>query len=188
MTSDEGADVTVILEAIESGETDAANRLFELVYEELRTLAAKQMRRERISVTLQSTALVHEAWIKLLGNRGETNWRSRGYFFAAASRAMRQVLVDAARNRMREKRGGISEKLEFREDDWVSREDEDVVALHEALVDFEELDAVKAELVNLRYFGGFTNKQAAEHLGISTATAERYWTFARAWLRARLEA
>ena len=180
-------DVTVLLEQVDSGNRDAADHLFAVVYDELRQLAASQMRAESSSHTLQSTALVHEAWLKLIGSRERSEWKNRGHFFAAASQAMRRILVDAARARQRQKRGGTAQQQQLRDDDLIAKTDDDLLALNEALEQLEQQDRVKAELVNLRYFGGFTNKQAAEQLGISTATAERHWTFARAWLRSRMQ-
>ena len=179
--------LTLLLDQVDSGDHTAADQLFSLVYEELRQLAASQMRSESSNHTLQSTALVHEAWIKLVGNRQTSEWKNRGHFFAAASQAMRRILVDAARTRQRDKRGGLSQQHELREGDLITKLDEDLIALNEALEQLQQEDSAKAELVDLRYFGGFTNKQAAEQLGISTATAERHWTFARAWLRTRLD-
>ncbi|MEO1618013.1 MAG: sigma-70 family RNA polymerase sigma factor [Planctomycetota bacterium] len=179
-------DVTILLAQIESGDREASDRLFSLVYDELRELATAQMRQESVSHTLQSTALVHEAWLKLIGNRNSSDWKNRGHFFAAASQAMRRILVDAARTRQRKKRGGDLRRQELFADDLETQSDEELLALNEALEQLQQEDSIKAELVNLRYFGGFTNKQAAAQLGISTATAERYWTFARAWLRSRM--
>lgn len=179
--------VTLLLEQVSSGDRNAANQLFDLVYDQMKKLATSQMKKESINHTLQSTALVHEAWIKMIGSRAEPAWNNRGHFFAAAAQAMRRILVDAARERQRQKRGGKNQGFELREDQFSIRQDDDLLALDEALDQLKAKDPVKAELVNMRYFGGFTNKQAAEQLGISTATAERYWVFARAWLRSRVE-
>ncbi len=178
--------VTLLLQKIEDGETDAANELFEVVYGQLKKMAHKQMVRENRSHTLQSTALVHEAWLKLIGGRSSPAWKNRGHFFAAASQAMRRILVDAARSRLRKKRGGDNHGFEIREDDIVSNDDTELISLDEALDLLKEHDSVKADLVTMRFFGGFTNKQAAAQLGISTATADRYWTYAKAWLRNRM--
>ncbi|MEM7473989.1 MAG: sigma-70 family RNA polymerase sigma factor [Planctomycetota bacterium] len=182
------ANVTQLLEQIESGDAAARDHLFSLVYDELRKIASNQMRHESPGITMQSTDLVHESWIKLLGNRRSLAWKNRGHFFAAASQAMRRILVDAARSRQRDKRGGNLQRHEIRDDDVAFKADEELIALHEALEMLQQVDPLKAQLVNLRYFGGFTTKQAAEQLNVSVATAERYWTFARAWLRAKMSA
>jgi RNA polymerase sigma factor (TIGR02999 family) len=179
--------ITRLLEQIGAGDRVAADQLFSLVYEEMKKLASHQMKRESTSHTLQSTALVHEAWIKMVGSRSEPVWNNRGHFFAAAAQAMRRILVDAARARQRKKRGEKNRGFEIRDEDVSIRQDHDLLALDEALDELKEKDPVKAELVNMRYFGGFTNNQAAQQLGISTATAERYWVYARAWLRSRVE-
>lgn len=179
--------ITQLLESAVSGDRKAANELFSVVYEELRRIAGDQMRRESSGHTLQSTALVHEVWIRLLGRDNDLNWKDRGHFFAAAAMAMRRILVDAARARKRKKRGGGQVKHPLRDDDLVTTQDDELLALDEALDLFRSEDETKAKLVELRYFAGFTNAQAAEQLGISTATAERYWTFSRAWLRAKME-
>ena len=176
-------DVTVLLESIESGDGSAGEQLFQIVYGQLRDIACRHMRHENSDHTLQATALVHEAWIKLVGSSSSPAWKNRGHFFATASRAMRRILVDAARSRQRQKRGGKNASFEIREEDAVSEQDQELIALDEALEMLKDHDSVKAELVTMRFFGGFTNKQAAEQLGISTATADRYWTYARAWLR-----
>lgn len=178
-------DVTRLLENIGAGDRHSQNELFTIVYEQLRILADRQMQQESPEHTLQPTALVHEVWLKLLGGRGREpgHWNDRTHFFAAAAQAMRQILVDAARTRKRLKRGGDNAKVELREDDLLTRQDEDLIALDEALALLREKDPAKAMLVDLRYFAGLTNAQAADHLEISTATAERYWAFARAWLR-----
>ena len=150
-------------------------------------MANAQMLGEAKGNTLQSTALVHEVWIKLVGKQKGIHWNNRGHFFSAAAQAMRRILVDAARTRKRLKRGGNMQKVELHDYDLMIEEDEELLALDEALNMLEKEDAKKATLVNLRYFGGFTNMQAAEQLGISTATADRYWTFAKAWLRSKME-
>ena len=179
--------ITQMLDAAAAGEPDAANELFGLVYDELRQLAGHQMKQESISHTLQSTALVHEVWIKLVGDRNDQSWQNRSHFFAAAAQAMRRILVDAARARKRIKRGGGKAKLEIRDDDLVSLQDEELIALDEALELLQADDDIKARLVDLRFFAGFTNAQASEQLGLSTATGERYWAFAKAWLRNKIE-
>lgn len=179
-------DFTRLLDAVSAGDRDAANRLFAVVYDELKRMAGRRMRLED-NHTMQSTALVHEVWLKLIGDRQELVWSSRGHFFATAALAMRRILVDAARTRKRLKRGGDAARFEIREDDLITRKDDDLIALDEALELLRKEHEVKAELVCLRYFAGLTNEQAAEQLGISTATAARYWAFARAWLRSRIE-
>lgn len=179
--------VTLLLDQVADGDRKAADELFALVYSELRALAGGKMMGESSDHTLQSTALVHEVWLKLVGSQESPEWKNRGHFFAAASQAMRRILVDAARTRRRTKRGSGARKHELQDNDLICKEDEELLALDDALQLLHEQDSVKAELVNLRYFGGFTNAQAAEQLQISTATAERYWAFARAWLRTKLE-
>ena len=184
---DTNRDVTLLLDAIAGGELEAADQLFAVVYDELRQMANSQMNSEAKDNTLQSTALVHEVWIKLIGKQDGIQWNNRRHFFAAAAQAMRRILVDAARTRKRIKRGGGMQKLELQEHDLTFEQDEELLALDEALKLFHEEDETKATLVNLRYFAGFTNAQAAEQLGISTATAERYWMYAKAWLRSKME-
>ena len=184
--SDEKSSITLLLEQVNLGEAGAADRLFEVVYEELKQLAGRQMQAENAAHTLQSTALVHEAWIKLVGTQMSPHWKNRGHFFVAASTAMRRILVDAARTRHRKKRGGKNVGVEINESHQLIQRDGELLALDEALDQFREQDPVKAELVCMRFFGGFTMKQIAEHLGLSLATAERHWTFARAWLRKQL--
>ncbi len=181
-----GCDITLLLEQVASGDEVAANELVSVVYSELRRIAASQMRLENPGITIQSTALVHEVWLKLIGNSNGPEWNSRSHFFSAAARAMRRVLVDAARTRKRIKRGGDLQRVELNDQLHGSSRDEELLALDEALelLAFEE--PKKATLVELRYFGGFTNVQAAEQLGVSVATAERYWAYARAWLRSKM--
>lgn len=178
--------ITLLLEAAAAGDRDATNKLFATVYNELKRMAAVQMSSEA-NGTLQSTALVHEVWIKLVGKKDEVHWNNRGHFFAAAAQAMRRILVDAARARKRVKRGGGMQKVEIQVHDLTIEQDDQLLALDEALRLLRAEDEKKATLVNLRYFAGFTNAQAAEQLGISTATAERHWTYAKAWLRSKME-
>jgi RNA polymerase sigma factor (TIGR02999 family) len=178
--------LTLLMQAAASGDRTAANDLFSLVYDELRRLAGGQMKLESRQ-TLQSTALVHEVWLKLIGNQAAPEWKSRTHFFSAAAQAMRRILVDAARTRKRIKRGGDNQQFEIRDDDLISDNDEELLALDEALELLRAHDPVKADLVSLRFFAGLTNKQAAEQLDISTATAERYWAYSKAWLRARMD-
>ncbi|MEZ6095789.1 MAG: ECF-type sigma factor [Pirellulaceae bacterium] len=176
-----------LLEKARLGDAAASIELFEQVYGQLKILAQIHLRKERWNHTLQSTALVHEVWIKLVGTQSKLDWKSCGHFFAASSEAMRRILVDSARARLRLKRGEGKPVLEFSESEPSVSEDTELVALNDALSQLRELDPLKANVVTMRFFGGYTNKQTAEHLGISTATAERHWTFARAWLKNQLE-
>ena len=175
-------DVTRILNAIEQGDEKAADRLLPLVYEELRRLAAHKMSHESPGQTLQATALVHEAYIRLVGEEAQ-NWGSSTHFFSAAAEAMRRILVDNARRKQRLKRGGGRQKLGL-EDAEITIEgySDDLIALDEALAKLASADKVKADLVKLRYFAGLTLGQTANILGLSQTTAKRHWTYARAWL------
>lgn len=178
------SDVTRILNAIEQGDTGAADKLLPLVYEELRCLAAQKMSHELSGQTLQATALVHEAYIRLVGDEAQ-DWRSRGHFFAAAAEAMRRILVENARRKQALKRGGGLKRLDLSKAAAKRDRDtpvDDLIALDEALERLSEKTKIKADLVKLRYFAGMTIEQTAKVLGISTATAKRYWTYARAWL------
>jgi RNA polymerase sigma factor (TIGR02999 family) len=176
------SDVTRVLNAIEQGDVKAADVLLPLVYEELRRLAAQKMTQERPGQTLQATALVHEAYIRLVGSEAQ-NWKGRTHFFAAAAEAMRRILIDNARRKQRLKRGGDREKLDLEDADIaIETPLEDVIALDEALEKLALEDVKKAALVKLRYFAGLTIQEAAKMLDISTATADRYWFYARAWL------
>jgi RNA polymerase sigma factor (TIGR02999 family) len=176
------SDVTQILGEIESGDPHAAARLFALVYDELRQLAAGQMAREKPGQTLTATALVHEAYLRLVGNQMFAN---RRHFFASAAEAMRRILIDNARRKQAQKRGGDHHRQTL-EDRPAPTRDEELLALDEALSRFAQQEPIKARLVELRYFAGLTNDQAAEVLGISPTTADRYWVYARAWLRAEV--
>jgi RNA polymerase sigma factor (TIGR02999 family) len=177
------SEVTHILSAIEQGDPSAADQLLPLVYEELRRLAAQRLAHEQPGQTLDATALVHEAYLRLVDTDEAQHWNSRGHFFAAAAEAMRRILVDRARRRRSRKRGGGIKRQDLDNVRPAAREpDADLLAIDEALGRFAEMDPVKAELVKLRYFGGCTSEQAAQLLGISPATAERYWAYARAWL------
>jgi RNA polymerase sigma factor (TIGR02999 family) len=176
-------DVTQILNAIEHGDPHAAHQLLPLVYDELRRLAAQKLRSEAPGQTLQPTALVHEAYLRLVGTGHEQRWDSRGHFFAAAAEAMRRILVETVRRKRSLKRGGGRPREEFDEVQLAAPEPvEDLLALDEALEKLAARDPVKAELVKLRYFAGMTIEEAAAALGISTATAKRYWTYTRTWL------
>lgn len=179
--------ITLLLDQAAGGDRSASDELFGVVYDELRRLASGQLRSEADNQTLQSTALVHEVWLKLIGNQSPISWNNRSHFFAAAAQAMRRILVDSARARKRIKRGGGNVKFELREDDLIFQRDDDLLALDEALELLRVEDEQKVNLVCLRYFAGFTNAEAAEQLGISTATAERYWAYSKAWLRKKIE-
>jgi RNA polymerase sigma factor (TIGR02999 family) len=174
------SNVTETLKAIEQGDPHAASQLLPLVYNELRQLAAAQMAHEKPGQTLDATALVHEAYLRLVG---EQQFANRRHFFAAAAEAMRRILVDQARRRRSQKRGGGLRRQDANAIILAAPEPvEDVLALDEALEKLERQDRQKAELVNLRYFAGMTIEEAAQALGISPATAKRYWTYTRAWL------
>jgi len=188
------SDDTRIRSQIEYGDPSAAEKLLPLVYEELRKLAAAKLAHEKPGQTLSATALVHEAYLRLAGGEGGGNgrhepvqWESRGHFFAAAAEAMRRILVDSVRRRNALKRGGSSERVEL-PDLAASAEDQtiDLVALDNALRELESQDPDKAQLVKLRFFAGCSLEESAEHLGISRATAQRRWAYARAWLYGRL--
>lgn len=181
------ADVTQILNAIEQGDPQAAQQLLPVVYEELRKLAAARLAQEKPGQTLQATALVHEAYIRLLSSSQERSWNSRGHFFGAAAEAMRRIIVEQARHRGRQKRGGQRQRVDL--DSACSVQEPpslDLLALDEALDKLAATDPVKANLVKLRFFAGLTMPQAADALGISLATVERHWTFAKAWLYSEL--
>jgi RNA polymerase sigma factor (TIGR02999 family) len=176
------ARLTVILDAIERGDNGAADRLLPEVYQELRVLAAQRLSQERPGQTLQPTALVHEAYLRLVGSES-CSWRGRGHFFAAAAEAMRRILVERARKKRRLKRGGSHQRVELDGNDPAGEQPPEILlALDEALGKFAREDPVKAELVKLRYFAGLTIPEAAKALDISKATADRYWSYARAWL------
>jgi RNA polymerase sigma factor (TIGR02999 family) len=177
------SDVTQILNAIEEGDPHAAEQLLPLVYEELRKLAAQKMAQEKPGQTLQATALVHEAYLRLVGGDAAPRWDSRGHFFAAAAEAMRRILVEQARRKGRLKRGRGQQRVDFADVELsIQQPGDDLLALDEALTTFAQQHPEKAQVVKLRYFAGFTIAQAAQALGISPTTADRYWTFARAWL------
>jgi len=180
------SEVTRVLNAIEEGNLEATEELLPLVYDELRLMAAQRLSRERPGHTLQATALVHEAYLRLVDS-GDRGWKSRSYFFGAAAEAMRRILVEHARRRKRVKRGGGRARAEFLNSDLVTdRGSDELLALDEALTELADANPTKAELVKLRYFAGLTIEQAAEALGISSATAKRQWTHARVWLYRRI--
>ena len=176
------SDVTRILTAIEQGDHQAADKLLPLVYEELRKLAASRMANEAAGQTLQPTALVHEAWLRLVGKEN-TKFANRAHFFAAAAEAMRRILIDNARRKKALRHGGGQQRLDIQEVEIAATtNDDELLAIDEALEKFFKHDPQKAELVKLRYFAGLTIEEAAAALGISRATAKRHWIFARAWL------
>ena len=180
-------EVTRILSAIEQGDAHAGERLLPLVYDELRKLAAQRLEQEKPGQTLQATALVHEAYLRLVGEGQGQCWNSRGHFFGAAAEAMRRILIDAARRKRRPKHGGDRQRLPLEELSLpVDDEAEDLLALDDALIRLARQEPVKAELVKLRYFAGLSLEAAAACLDISPATAKRYWAVARAWLYANL--
>jgi RNA polymerase sigma factor (TIGR02999 family) len=185
-------EVTRILSAIEQGDPHAAEQLLPLVYDELRKLAAQKLAQEKPGQTLQATALVHEAYIRLVASGDasaprEQPWNSRGHFFAAAAEAMRRILIESARGKARAKRGGDWQRVDFEELDVATAVSPDqLVELDDALVRLATVDHLAGELVKLRYFAGLALDQAAAALGISTATAYRHWAYARAWLRSEL--
>src|SRR5262245_24643526 len=176
-------DVTRILSAIERGDSSAAAELLPLVYDELRKLAAQKLAQEKPGQTLQATALVHEAYIRLVGRDDAERWDNRGHFFAAAAEAMRRILVENARRKGAHKRGGGLVRHDVDDVELATPElGEQLLALDEALGHLEAKDPVKAQLVKLRHFAGLTIEEAAQVLGISVTTANRYWAYARAWL------
>jgi len=178
------SDFTVLLQEIEPGDLQSANRLLPLVYDELRRLAAVKMAREHPGQTLQATALVHEAWLRLGGDQ-QVAWRNRTHFYAAAAEAMRRILIDNARRKNALRHGGQAERVDFDLDSLelaAGMDDGQLLALHEALDGLAAHDAVKAELVKLRFFAGLTLVEAAKVLDVSEPTAKRYWAYARAWL------
>ncbi len=176
------SDVTRILVAIEQGDAKATDELLPLVYEELRRLASRKMSREKPGQTLQATALVHEAYIRLVGSENQ-QWIGRTHFFAAAAEAMRRILIENARRKQRQKHGGGQHRVGLDDADIAIEEPStNLIALDEALTKLAEEDKTVADLVKLRYFAGLTLSQAAEIIGVSRRTADRYWAYARAWL------
>ncbi|MCH8854514.1 MAG: sigma-70 family RNA polymerase sigma factor [Planctomycetes bacterium] len=180
------SEVTQILQAIEDGDAHASEDLLPLVYGELRKLAAHRMSSESPGHTMQATALVHEAYLRLVGKDGEApSWASRAVFFAAAAESMRRILIDQARAKRAVKRGGGHVRREFRDTLTVEAgESEQILALNEALTKLKAVDEMAANLVELRFFAGLTGKEAAAMLGVSPRKADQIWAFARAWLRA----
>jgi RNA polymerase sigma factor (TIGR02999 family) len=181
-------DVTQILAQIEQGDSKAAEQLLPLVYDQLRRLAAARLAREQPGHTLQATALVHEAYLRLVRADEVQQWNSRNHFFSAAAEAMRRILVDAARRKAAAKHGGQNDHEPLDESRiTAAAPPEEILAVHEALDRLAKEDALAGELVKLHYFGGFSLEEAAELVGVSRASAYRRWTYARAWLRATLE-
>jgi RNA polymerase sigma factor (TIGR02999 family) len=180
-------DVTQILSAIEAGDSTASGRLLPLLYDELRKLAAQKLANERPSQTLQATALVHEAYLRLVDVEQVQHWNSRGHFFAAAAEAMRRILVDRARRKNTAKHGGDWVRIDVPDiESTTDSKSDNLLALDEALTKLAAEEPAKAELVKLRYFAGLSIEEAADVLGISRTTASRYWTYARIWLFSEL--
>ncbi len=181
--------VTQILNQIEAGDAQATEQLLPLVYQELRRLASRKMTHEKAGHTLQPTALVHEAFLRLVGGEDSEAWDGRGHFFAAAAESMRRILIESARRRNTEKRGGNLQRSDLADDNVAMDPDdtETLLALDEALTKLESTDADLAQLVQLRYFTGMTIDQAAEMLGVSPRTVKRNWAYARAWLKREME-
>jgi RNA polymerase sigma factor (TIGR02999 family) len=181
------SEVTQILYAIEQGNPQAAEQLLPLVYDELRKLAAAKLGQEKPGQTLQATALVHEAYLRLVDAEKAQQWNSRGHFFGAAAEAMRRILVDNARRKGAEKRGGGRLRVDLSDvTQATAAPDDALVALNEALERLENIDKMKAQVVKLRYFAGLTVPQTAEVLGVSASSVDNYWAYARAWLRVEL--
>src|SRR5262249_39323246 len=189
------SDVTQILSAIEQGDPHAAEQLLPLVYDELRKLAAQKLAQEKPGQTLEATALVHEAYLRLMGDQpaaqASEHWDSRGHFFSAAAEAMRRILVDQARRKHSQKRGGTLRRVELDEGAFLAapekQAEENLLALDEALQELEKEEPAKARLVKLRYFAGMSLEDAAKSLGISLATAKRHWVYARSWLYGKIQ-
>jgi RNA polymerase sigma factor (TIGR02999 family) len=182
------SDVTQILSTIEHGDPKAAAELLPLVYEEQRKLAAQRLTQEKPGQTLQATALVHEAYLRLVAKGVAKEWSGRGHFFAAAATAMRRILIERARRKRRHVHGGDRQRRDLHSDMVAASEpNEDLLALDAALLRLAERDPVKARLVELRYFAGLPGEDAAKILGVSARTADRYWVYARAWIRREME-
>lgn len=182
------SEVTRILCAIERGDPHAAEQLLPLVYDELRKLASQKLAQEKPGQTLQATALVHEAYLRIAEDGQASHWNSRAHFFAAAAEAMRRILIDQARRKLSQRGGGNFQRHSIDDREIEAPEPAvDLLAVHEALEQFERVDATAAQIVKLRYFAGLTIPQAAEVLGISTSTADRSWAYARAWLHTALK-
>jgi RNA polymerase sigma factor (TIGR02999 family) len=179
---DSMSEATLLLTAVGQGDSKAAEKLLELLYEELRQLAASKMAREKPDQTLQPTALVHEAWLRLVGSQNP-KFENRAHFFAAAAEAMRRILIDRARSKLAVRHGGDLKRIEFEEENLAAAPaDEQLLAVHEVLDNLAKTHPVEAEVVKLRYFVGMTNEETAQALDISVATVKNYWTFARIWI------
>ncbi len=180
-------DVTSILSAIAQGEPNAAERLLPLVYDELRKLAAQKLTQEKPGQTLQATALVHEAYVRLVDADAAKNWDNRGHFFAAAAEAMRRILIENARRKQAQKHGGDRQRMDLGDIPVAGRiAPQQLLELDDALAKLAEQDATAAELIKLRLFAGLSVEQAGRALGLTRTTAYRQWTYARAWLRAQM--
>ena len=180
-------DVTLMLQAVGRGEKQAAEQLLPLVYDELRRLAALRMAREAAGQTLQPTALVHEAWLRLVGD-GDQSWENRAHFFGAAAEAMRRILIESARRKSRLKRGGNRVQVDLEKLDLAATSPDDrVLLIDEALRRLEERDPKLARILTLKFFGGLTNDEVAEIIGVNERTIRRQWTFAKAWLLENIE-
>jgi RNA polymerase sigma factor (TIGR02999 family) len=181
------SDVTQILSEIEHGDPAAAERLLPLVYDELRKLAASKLAQEKPGQTLQATALVHEAYLRLVGSDPSQQWDNRWHFFAAAAEAMRRITINRARDKKRLKRGGNFRRIDLEQAEMaLDSNEDDLIALDEALDELEHEDVVAAQVVKLRFFAGLKQREVATALGISLRSAERQWAFAQAWLYDRL--
>jgi RNA polymerase sigma factor (TIGR02999 family) len=182
------SDITLILHRMEQGDAQAADQLLPLVYDELRKVAAAKMTRESAGQTLQPTALVHEAWLRL-GGAAQPSWQNRAHFFAAAAEAMRRILIDRARRRQAQRHGGGQQRVDLGDAELAATLDNDnlLIAVNEALEKFAASDPQKAELVKLRYFAGLTLEDAARTLEISEPTAKRWWAYAKAWLHREIK-
>lgn len=182
------SEVTRILDALSTGQPGSTEQLLPLVYDELRRLATQQLAKERPGQTLQATALVHEAWLRLLGDDGERLWSNRAHFFGAAAEAMRRILVEAARRKLSQKRGSGAERVDLESLELATEaDDESLLLVHEALESLAAHDAQAAELVKLRFFAGLEQREAATLLGLSERSAGRLWAYARAWLFREIE-
>ena len=182
------SELTHLLSKVQDGDSNAAEKLLPLVYKELRKLAAARLAREKPGQTLQATALVHEAYVRLVGGEAERTWEGRGHFFAAAAEAMRRILVEQARRKMSARRGGGLRRVELLDEDLAGPPgDERILALDEALIRLAQVRPQAARLVQLRFFAGLTVEEAAQTIGISSRSARRVWVFAQAWLRREMQ-
>jgi RNA polymerase sigma factor (TIGR02999 family) len=180
------SEATILLTAMDQGDPKAADRLLAMVYEELRRLAASKMARESASHTLQPTALVHEAWLRLVGDKNPS-FENRAHFFSAAAEAMRRILIESARRKLTQRHGGGCQRVNIEIQDLAAPDaDQQMLSVHEALDSLAKSHPIQAEVVKLRYFAGMTNEETAQVLGITVPTAKNYWTFARAWIRKKI--